>query len=103
MWSCRYTDPVSFCSFEPKQAASSPQKTSAVAVLAGESPGTPAPAAVGGGTADAAPAQPPTLQKRVSANTVFWSCLVVVRPPFFRGVPLLSGLESRCCFLFRRF
>ncbi|CAN0374508.1 unnamed protein product, partial [Ectocarpus sp. 8 AP-2014] len=48
------------------EAASSPQTTSAVAVLAGESPGTPAPAAVGGGTADAAPAQPPTLQKRGS-------------------------------------
>ncbi|CAN0542599.1 unnamed protein product, partial [Ectocarpus sp. 12 AP-2014] len=48
------------------EAASSPQATSAVAVLAGESPGTPVPAAVGGGTADAAPAQPPTLQKRGS-------------------------------------
>lgn len=93
MWSCRYTDPVSFCSFEPKQAASPPQATSAVAVLAEESPGTPAPAAVGGGTADAAPAQPPTLQKRVRGNTGFWSCVVVVPPSLFRVVPVLSGLE----------
>ncbi|CAM9933063.1 unnamed protein product, partial [Ectocarpus fasciculatus] len=48
------------------EAASSPQTASAVAVLPGESPGAPAPAAVGGGTADAAPTQPPTLQKRGS-------------------------------------